>query len=106
MLGVVAGYFGGWIDRVIGRLIDLLLAFPALLLGIMISAALGPGFWQLVATLTIAFAPRFGRIARASTLAIRDEPFIDASILAGRQALDHHRPPPRAEHRGADHRRY
>ena len=83
MLGVAAGYFGGWIDRVIGRLIDLLLAFPALLLGILISAALGPGFWQLVATLTIAFAPRFGRIARASTLAIRNEPFIDASILAG-----------------------
>ena len=83
MLGVVAGYFGGWIDRVIGRLIDLLLAFPALLLGILISAALGPGFWQLVATLTIAFAPRFGRIARASTLAIRNEPFIDASLLAG-----------------------
>jgi peptide/nickel transport system permease protein len=83
LLGVAAGYFGGWIDRVIGRFIDILLAFPALLLGILISAALGPGFWQLVATLAIAFAPRFARIARASTLSIRNEPFIDASILAG-----------------------
>jgi peptide/nickel transport system permease protein len=83
LLGVAAGYFGGWVDRLIGRLIDLLLAFPALLLGILISAALGPGFWQLVATLTIAFAPRFARIARASTLSIRNEPFVDASILAG-----------------------
>jgi peptide/nickel transport system permease protein len=83
LLGVAAGYFGGWIDRVIGRFIDILLAFPALLLGILISAALGPGFWQLVATLAIAFAPRFARIARASTLSIRSEPFVDASILAG-----------------------
>ena len=83
LLGVAAGYFGTWIDRVIGRFIDLLLAFPALLLGLLLSAALGPGFWQLVATLTIAFAPRFARIARASTLSIRKEPFIDAAILAG-----------------------
>jgi peptide/nickel transport system permease protein len=83
ILGVAAGYFGGWCDRVIGRFIDLLLAFPALLLGILISAALGHGFWPLVSTLIIAFAPRFARIARASTLSIRNEPFVDASILAG-----------------------
>jgi peptide/nickel transport system permease protein len=83
LLGVLGGYFGGWTDRLIGRFIDLLLAFPALLLGIMISAALGPGFWQLVSTLTIAFAPRFARIARASTLAIRNEAFVDASIVSG-----------------------
>lgn len=83
LLGVIGGYFGGWTDRLISRFVDLLLAFPALLLGILISAALGPGFWQLVATLTIAFAPRFARIARASTLALRNEPFIDAAILSG-----------------------
>jgi peptide/nickel transport system permease protein len=83
LLGVVAGYFGGWTDRVIGRVTDLFLAFPALLLGIMIAAALGAGFFQLVATLTIAFAPRFARIARASSLSIRNEPFIDASMLGG-----------------------
>lgn len=83
LLGVAAGYFGGWTDRLIGRLVDLLLAFPALLLGILISAALGPGFWQLVATLTIAFAPRFARIARASALAIRAEPFVDAAVVSG-----------------------
>ena len=83
LLGVVAGFFGGWTDRVIGRFVDLQLAFPPLLLGILISAALGPGFWQLVATLTIAFAPRFARIARASTLSLRGEPFVDAAILGG-----------------------
>jgi peptide/nickel transport system permease protein len=83
LLGVVGGYFGGWTDRIIGRLVDLLLAFPALLLGILISASLGPGFWELVATLTVAFAPRFARIARASTLSIRNEPYIEASIVSG-----------------------
>ncbi len=83
LLGVAAGYFGGWTDRIIGRFIDLLLAFPALLLGILIAAALGPGFFQLTATLTIAFAPRFARIARASSLSIREEPFVDAALLAG-----------------------
>ena len=83
LLGVVGGYFGGWTARIIGRLVDLLLAFPALLLGILISASLGPGFWELVATLTVAFAPRFARIARASTLSIRNEPYIEASIVSG-----------------------
>ncbi len=82
-IGVTAGYFGGWVDRVIGRLLDIFLAFPALLLGILIAAALGAGFWNMVAVLTIAFAPRFARIARASTLTIRSEAFIEAAIASG-----------------------
>jgi peptide/nickel transport system permease protein len=81
--GVVAGYFGGWTDRIVGRVIDLLLAFPALLLGILVAAALGPGFWDLVAALVLAFAPRFARIARASTLSVRNEPFVEAAVAAG-----------------------
>ncbi|MBV9834678.1 MAG: ABC transporter permease [Alphaproteobacteria bacterium] len=82
-LGVTAGYFGGWIDRVIGRFLDIFLAFPALLLGILIAAALGAGFWNMVVVLTVAFAPRFARIARASTLSIRSEAFIEAAIASG-----------------------
>ncbi len=83
LLGVTAGYFGGIVDRLAGRLIDLLLAFPALLLGILVSAALGPGFWELVAALAISFAPRFARIARASTLSVRTEPFVEAAVASG-----------------------
>jgi peptide/nickel transport system permease protein len=82
-VGLVGGYFGGWIDRIAGRIIDILLAFPALLLGILVAAVLSSGFWSMVAVLVIAFAPRFARIARASTLALRSEPFIDAAIAAG-----------------------
>ncbi len=82
-LGLVAGYFGGWPDRVISRITDLLLAFPALLLGIIVAAALSAGFWSMLTVLTIAFAPRFARIARASTLALRNAPFVEAATAAG-----------------------
>ncbi|WP_431284576.1 ABC transporter permease [Humitalea sp. 24SJ18S-53] len=82
-LGVMAGYFGGWMDRVISRVIDLLLAFPELLLAIMISAALGGGFWNVVMVIAIAFVPGFARVARSSTLAVRQEPYIEASVAVG-----------------------
>lgn len=83
LLGVAGGYWGGWPDRVLGRVVDLLLAFPALLLGILVAAALSAGFWSMVTVLVIAFAPRFARIARASTLSLRQEPFIEAAVAAG-----------------------
>ncbi len=82
-IGVVAGYFGGVVDRLASQAIDLLLAFPALLLGILVSAALGPGFWELVGALVLAFAPRFARIARASTLSVRGELYVEAAVAAG-----------------------
>ncbi len=83
LIGVLAGYFGGWIDRVTGRLSDVLMAFPSLLIGIMIAAALGPGFTNLVVAIAFAFLPRFIRVARASTMSVRSEPYIDAAIAAG-----------------------
>ena len=83
LLGVAGGYWGGWPDRLLGRVVDLLLAFPALLLGILVAAALSAGFWSMVTVLVIAFAPRFARISRASTLGVRQEPFIEAAVAAG-----------------------
>lgn len=83
LLGALAGFYGGWFDRIIGRVADLLMAFPALLLGILLAAALGPGFGNLVAAVAFAFLPRFIRVARASTLAVRNEPYIEASFAAG-----------------------
>src|SRR5690606_23012970 len=77
-LGVIAGYFGGMIDRVISRLVDLLLAFPELLLAILIAAALGGGFWNIIVVITIAFVPGFARVARAQTLSVKQEPFVEA----------------------------
>jgi peptide/nickel transport system permease protein len=83
ILGVTAGYFGGWADRVISRVVDLLMAFPELLLAILIAAALGGSFWNIVVVLTVAFTPGFARVARASTLAVRQEPYVEAAIAAG-----------------------
>jgi peptide/nickel transport system permease protein len=82
-LGVVAGYFGGIIDRVISRVIDLLLAFPELLLAIMIAAVLGGGFWNVIAVITVAFIPGFARVARAQTLSVKQEPYVEAAISVG-----------------------
>lgn len=82
-LGVIAGYFGGVVDRVISRLMDLLLAFPELLLAILIAAVLGGGFWNIIFVITVAFIPGFARVARASTLAVRQESYIEAAIAVG-----------------------
>ena len=83
VLGVSAGYFGGWTDRLISRVIDMLMAFPELLLAILVAAALGGTFWNIVAVLTLAFTPGFARVARASTLAVKQEPYVEAAIAAG-----------------------
>ena len=82
-IGMIAGYFGGWVDRVVSRLSDVLMAFPSLLIGIMISASLGPGFTNLVVAIAFAFLPRFIRVARASTMSVKAEPYVDASVAAG-----------------------
>jgi len=82
-LGVAAGYFGGLVDRVVSRLIDTLLAFPELLLAIMVAAVLGGGFWNVVMVISVAFVPGFARVARASTLAVKQEPYIEAAVAVG-----------------------
>lgn len=86
-IGTLAGYFGGWFDRVTARVTDMLMAFPALLLGLMIAAGLGPGIGNLIGAVAVAFVPRFTRVARASTLAVRAEPYVEASIAAGQIPL-------------------
>lgn len=85
-LGVIAGYFGGIADRVISRVVDLLLAFPELLLAILIAAALGGGFWNIITVITVAFIPGFARVARAQTLAVKHEPYVEAAIAMGVRA--------------------
>jgi peptide/nickel transport system permease protein len=82
-LGVAAGFFGGAVDRVVSRLIDTLLAFPELLLAIMVAAVLGGGFWNVVMVIAVAFVPGFARVARASTLAVKQEPYIEAAVAVG-----------------------
>ena len=83
VIGVVAGYFGGWVDSVLNRSQDVLFAFPTLLLAIIIVAVLGPGLVNAVLAIGIVYTPRFARLARASALTIKTSEYLDAARLAG-----------------------
>jgi peptide/nickel transport system permease protein len=82
-LGLVAGYTGRVVDEVIMRVMDILFAFPAILLAIAIMAALGKGVTNAMIAIGIVYVPIFARIARGSVLSIRDEEFVDAARATG-----------------------
>lgn len=81
-LGLVAGFFRG-ADKFVSRLIDAMMAFPDILLAIALVAALGPSLLNVVIALGIVYAPRLARIVRASTLVIRELPFVEAAHALG-----------------------
>lgn len=81
--GLIAGFRGGIIDAVLGRVADALLALPGLVLAIAVVAARGPGTFNAMTAVGIAFAPRVFRIVRGATLGVRAETFIEASRAAG-----------------------
>jgi peptide/nickel transport system permease protein len=85
-LGIVAAYFGGWVDAVISRLLDILIAFPALVLALVIAEGLGPSETHVIWALSVFSIPAFGRIARGATLTIRGLPYMTAARLCGTRA--------------------
>ena len=85
-LGIVAAYFGDWVDAVISRLLDILIAFPALVLALVIAEGLGPSEMHVIAALSVFSIPAFGRIARGATLTIRGLPYMTAARLCGTRA--------------------
>jgi ABC-type dipeptide/oligopeptide/nickel transport system permease subunit len=82
-LGVISGYFRGWIDLVLQRLVDALLAVPSLLLAIALVAVLGNSLWNVVIAIAAIFVGRVARVARASTLAVREMDYIEAARAIG-----------------------
>jgi peptide/nickel transport system permease protein len=82
-LGLVAGYFGSRVDQVIMRVIDVLLAFPWLLLAIGIMAILGPGIQNVVIAVAIVYIPAFARIVRGSVLSIKEKEYVEAARAMG-----------------------
>lgn len=82
-LGVLAGYFRGWTDRVISVLNDSALAFPGLLLALGIMAAFGASATAIVIALGLAFAPAVVRVTRATVMSIREREFVEASQIMG-----------------------
>ncbi|AWN54420.1 ABC transporter permease [Methylobacterium sp. 17Sr1-1] len=83
VIGVVAGYFGGWTDRLITAATDVLLSFPQLIMGLMLVAVLGPSLGNLILAIAVTAIPAFIRIARGSTLAMRQRDFVDACRALG-----------------------
>lgn len=83
LLGILAGYYGRWIDMVISRLFDILLAFPSILLAIAIVAVLGPSLQNALYAIAIVNIPSFGRLVRAKVLSLKSEEFITAARAIG-----------------------
>jgi peptide/nickel transport system permease protein len=81
--GIAAGYAGGWADRVIGRLTDILFAFPAVLLALTVMAALGRGWFNTAIAIAIVYTPIFARVARGPVLSVRESDYVKAGRVLG-----------------------
>ncbi len=86
-LGIVAGYAGGWTNTVIMRLVDILYAFPSVLLAIALSGTLGAGVGNALLSLTIVFVPQIVRVAESVTTQVRNREFVDAARASGASPL-------------------
>lgn len=82
-IGLISGYFGGWLDNLIMRVLDVIFALPSILVAIAIVAALGPGIENAVLAVTVVSVPIFARFVRASVLMVKEQDFISAARVAG-----------------------
>jgi ABC-type dipeptide/oligopeptide/nickel transport system permease subunit len=87
LLGAVAGYVGGWVDNVLMRLLDVLMAFPSLLLAITIVSVLGPGLQNALLAIAIVSIPVYARVVRASVLSVKEQAYVSASRALGASHL-------------------
>ena len=83
IIGASAGYYGGKIDNVLMRIMDIFLAIPQTLMAIAIVTALGTGIFNLLIALSIAQIPRFARVVRAAVLMVRGQDFVEAARACG-----------------------
>lgn len=83
MVGLVAGFFGGWVDNVLMRVMDVLLSFPSLLLAIVVVTVLGPGLINAILAIAIVTIPQYARIVRSSVLSIREQEYVSADQALG-----------------------
>jgi peptide/nickel transport system permease protein len=88
LLGMIGGYYGGKLDHLLMRLMDILLAFPGIFLAISIIAVLGPGLTNLMLAAGIYSIPQFARIVRGSILSLKEKEFIEAARAVGENDLN------------------
>lgn len=82
-LGLIAGFAGGWVDTAISRLIDTFLSFPAIILAVAVTGAMGIGLTNAMVSVGIVFAPQLARLIRAQTLVVRQELYVEAARCFG-----------------------
>ncbi|PIO44900.1 ABC transporter permease subunit [Phyllobacterium zundukense] len=83
ILGVLAGYFRGWVDTLIMRIMDIILAFPPLLLALVLVAILGPGLFNAMIAIALVLQPHFARLTRAAVMSEKNREYVIAAKLAG-----------------------
>lgn len=81
--GLISGFFGGWTDQSLGRLVDVLLSFPPIILGVIITGVLGPSITNLIMALSIVYMPVFFRIARAGAMSEVGKTYVEAARSIG-----------------------
>jgi dipeptide transport system permease protein len=86
-VGVIAGYFRGWIDTVIMRIMDIILAFPSLLLALVLVAVLGPGLMNAMIAIALVLQPHFVRLTRAAVMAEKGREYVIAARVAGARPM-------------------
>lgn len=82
-LGLLAGYFRGWVDAVIMRVMDIILAFPSLLLALVLVAILGPGLFNAMLAIALVLQPHFARLTRAAVLSEKNREYVTSAKVAG-----------------------
>jgi peptide/nickel transport system permease protein len=87
LLGLIAGFFGGWTDRIISRLVDIWMAFPPVLLSILLVAVLGPALSSVIIAIAVIDWTRFCRVVRAEAMQQRRMDYVDSAKVAGYGAL-------------------
>jgi peptide/nickel transport system permease protein len=87
LLGVVAGYFGGRLDAILTRAIDVMLAFPYLLLAMIVVAILGPGLTNAMMAIAVVYTPQFARVVRGVVLSVKEQEFVEAARSMGAGTL-------------------
>jgi len=83
LIGLLSGYFGGWVDTVLSRIGDIQLAFPSILLAILLAGVLGPSVTNIIITLAITRWVIFARVVRGSAIATRDLEYVDSARVLG-----------------------
>jgi peptide/nickel transport system permease protein len=86
-LGLTSGYLGGWVDLIIQRVVDVLQAVPLLVLALVMAAALGPALDNTIVAIAIPLVPYTARVIRSNTLALREQPFVEAARAVGMSEL-------------------